>query len=177
MERNAALPRTALPRTARVVAVPALALLALLTGCSSTAAPAPTGSPGATAPGSLSVQGPRSHLELTGGRLTTGASGASELAVSVRNAGTAPEHLAMVSTPDGGRATLQGGKGPDNALTAAGVLIRPGETAVFGGADGPKILFPAHPAGSAATPPSGPADAIMIFSVSGLVHFQVPAGR
>ncbi len=161
MERNAA--RT---RALRVVAVPAVVLLALLTGCSSSAAPAPSAAPSSTALGSLSVQGPRSHLELTGGVLRTDASGVAELKVTVRNAGNVAEHLSLVSTPANGRATLQGSK--DNTLSTAGVLIRPGETAVFGADQGPKITFPPHPG----TPPAT-ADAILIFSVAGLIHLQV----
>ncbi|WP_280717935.1 hypothetical protein [Kitasatospora sp. MAP5-34] len=163
MERNAA--RT---RAVRVIAVPAVALLALLTGCSSGATSAPTAAPSPGALGSLSVQGPRSHLELSGGVLRRNPSGTAELAVTVRNAGSVPEHLSLVSTPDNGRATLQGSK--DNTLSTAGVLIRPGETATFGGDQGPTIAFPAHPG---AASPSSTADAILIFSVTGLVHLQV----
>ncbi|WP_441245623.1 hypothetical protein [Kitasatospora sp. McL0602] len=149
-------------------ALAATALLTLLTGCSATAAP--SAPPSSAAPGSLTVQGARSHLELSGGVLHRDASGAAELTLTVRNAGTVPEHLSLVSTPADGRATLQGSAGPDNALSTAGVLIRPGESAVFGG-QGPTIKFPAHSGASAAP---GTVDTILIFSVSGIVHLPTP---
>ncbi|WP_158702177.1 hypothetical protein [Kitasatospora sp. MMS16-BH015] len=148
---------------ALVAAAGATALLA--TGCSSgAAAPAATLRP--ATPGVLSVQGPRSHLELTGAKLAGGA-----LTLTVRNEGQVAEHLSMVSTAPDGRATLAGSQGPEHALTSAGVLIKPGETAEFGGAQGPSITFP-HPA---ATHPAT-VDTILIFSVSGLVHLDTPAG-
>ncbi|MER5641702.1 hypothetical protein ABT095_32785 [Kitasatospora sp. NPDC002227] len=149
--------------TTLLLAAAALALLT--TGCSSDAAAPAAAAGGSSTPGALSVQGPRSHLELSGARLAGG-----ELKLTVRNEGKVPEHLSVVSTEQDGRATLTGSQGPDNALTSAGVLIKPGESAVFGG-QGPTIKFPkpgaAHPTD---------VDTILIFSVSGLVHLTTPTG-
>ncbi len=156
----------------------AAVLLALLTGCSSGAATAPAPAPAAI--GSLSVESPRSHLELTGAVLRRSPSGGAELTVTIRNEGSTPEHLSQVSTAADGRATLRGSPGPENALSPAGVLIRPGESAVFGG-DGPGITFPAPAPGGAATATPGtsaePAvDTVLIFGVAGLVHLRAAAG-
>ncbi|MER8182221.1 hypothetical protein [Kitasatospora sp. NPDC094015] len=166
------------PRTTRAGALAlAAALLTLLTACSSgSTAPAGPAEASSTPIGSLSVRGPRAHLELTDAVLhRDAASGGAELTLTVRNEGTVPEHLSVVSTTEYGRATLQGSTGPQNALSSAGVLINPGESATFGGS-GPRITFP--PAGQTAPPasPTAAVDTILIFSVAGLVHLQAATG-
>ncbi|WP_371500773.1 hypothetical protein OG871_28980 [Kitasatospora sp. NBC_00374] len=164
----------------RAAAAPlATALLVLLTGCTS-GATTPSDKAGTTssAVGSLTVKSFRAHLELTDGLLQAQPSGAAELTVTVRNEGSVPEHLAQVSTAANGRSAFQAGKGPENLLSTAGVLIRPGESVTFGG-DGPRILFPAPatpPAATAATTGGGASvDTIMIFAVAGLVHLPAKA--
>ncbi|MFJ1702852.1 hypothetical protein [Kitasatospora sp. NPDC088346] len=159
----------------RAAAPLATALLVLLTGCTSgaTASGDQEGTTSA-AVGSLTVKSVRAHLELTDGTFLAQPSGAAELTVTVRNEGSVPEHLAQVSTAADGQSTFRAGKGPENLLSSAGVLIRPGESVTFGG-DGPRILFPA-PATPPATAGGGPSvDTIMIFAVAGLVHLPAKA--
>ncbi|MEV4611079.1 hypothetical protein AB0K43_00555 [Kitasatospora sp. NPDC049258] len=155
----------------------AAALLALLTACSSGTASPDGSTQASSAPiGSLSVRGSRAHLELTDAVLHRDpASGAAELTLTVRNEGSVPEHLNLISTTEYGRATLQGSKGPENALSTAGILINPGEHATFGG-DGPRILFPAGANTASPTTPGTAVDTIVIFNVAGLVHLQAATG-
>ena len=88
--------------------------------------------------------------------------------MTLHNGGDAPEHLAMVATPGGGRGTLQGSPTPgDGELDTAGILIRPGTTVAFGGS-GPQIRFTGIQQGT----PSHTMPLALEFGIAGLIHLQ-----
>lgn len=88
--------------------------------------------------------------------------------MTLHNGGDAPEHLAMVATPDGGRGTLQGSRAHgDGELDSAGILVRPGATVTFGGT-GPQVRFTAlHQATTSHT-----LALALEFGIAGLIHLD-----
>lgn len=118
---------SSLPRLARPIAVSA-ALLALTTACAGpratppapTAPPTASGSPTPATVSSLSMQASGVELAITAAAVHVTADGTNELTMTVRNSGSVPEHLAMV-TASGGQATLQGAaSATDGSLSSAG---------------------------------------------------------
>ncbi|MFI9274895.1 hypothetical protein ACIGXM_29910 [Kitasatospora sp. NPDC052896] len=171
-----------LPHLARPIAVSA-ALLALTTACAGTpatppvpTAPAPTaapsapGAPAPAMPGSLSAQASGVDLAISVATVHVAPDGTAELTMTVRNSGSVPEHLAMVTTPDGSQATLQNAAGDTTgSLSDAGILLSPGSTTAFGGRGPHVLLHGGHPA------PGQLIQLTMEFGVVGLVHLHAPA--
>ena len=168
-------------RNARAVpAVFLAAALALLTaGCAGTGDDArPSGTtasagptPGVTsAPGRVAVRFADVDLAVTDAEAHLGRSGGT-LSMTVRNNGSVPEHLGMVATSAGGRGELVGAEGTEGtgALTTAGVLLQPGTTVTFGGADGPRVELPraVRVTGGQRTLP-----VTLQFGLAGLVHLD-----
>jgi hypothetical protein len=139
-------------------------------------APAPppaASSPAAGAPGRLSVQGPRTDLDITSAVAHLDAAGDGTLTMSLRNGTGTPEHLAMVGMPDGGRGTLHGPQKGLGALTSAGILLAPGDTVTFGGRGPTVTLDGVHGVTADRTLPL-----LLEFSNAGLVHLTARvAGR
>ncbi|MBY8877322.1 hypothetical protein [Actinacidiphila acidipaludis] len=89
------------------------------------------------------------------------------MAMTLHNGGPAPEHLAMVATPGGGRGTLQGSRTRgDGELDSAGILVRPGATVTFGGS-GPQIRFTGMQARKSRIMPLA-----LEFGIAGLIHLD-----
>jgi copper(I)-binding protein len=154
-------------RTSRA-AVVTVAALALATACSG-GQTSPTGpatpSDTATTPGELTIQVPGTSLAVHDAvaHISTG-----RLTMSIRNGGTVPEHLAMVATPNGGRATLRGNSTGNGSLSTSGVLLNPGTTVTFGGQNGPAVQLP-DVNGAVA---GGTLPLTLQFGVAGLVHLR-----
>lgn len=102
-------------------------------------------------------------LEVTGA-VVDPATGA--LRMTIRNASSIPEELAMVEAPGGVQGTLIGDSTDDGSLSPAGIELDPDSTTVFGGNAGPRVTLP-HPgrlAGRSAV------SLLLEFGVGGLVH-------
>lgn len=163
------------PRPLRAAAA-SIALATLTAACSShgathhTAAGRPaTGGPGPSSQaGRAEVHTEGIDLSITHATVRLDASGSGTLAMTVHNAGAAPEHLDMVATPGGGRGTIQGGTGNGSgSLTSAGILFRPGSTVTFGGG-GPGVRFTGvHGVTASRTLPLA-----LEFGIAGLVHLD-----
>ncbi|MDF2254933.1 hypothetical protein [Streptantibioticus ferralitis] len=158
-------------RTSRAAVVSA-AIIGLGAGCSGgqsqPSAPATSSSP--TTPGELVIQDARTGTDLAihDAVAHIGPSGTGQLTMTLRNNGSVPEHLAMLATADGGRATLRGGSAANGSLSTAGILLRPGTTITFGSQDAPSILLPKVNVGNA----SHTLPLTLQFGVAGLVHLQ-----
>lgn len=133
-------------RTTRLVrtAGTAVALTALATACTHSAAKAPAPQDTGTAtPGQVHVVAPDVDLTITHAVAHLDASGSGTVTMTVRNGTGLPEHLDMVATPDGGRGRLTGAATGDNgSMTSAGILLQPGSTVTFA-APGPTIRLTA----------------------------------
>ncbi|MFJ9119196.1 hypothetical protein ACIRJO_27035 [Streptomyces sp. NPDC102394] len=150
-----------------------MALAALTAGCSggspSTAA-TPTPSHSAAVPGRIHVEVADIDLTVTDAVAHLDRSGNGSLTMRVRNDDGVPEHLAMVSTPDGGRADLTGGKSTqgNGSLSTAGILLLSGTTVTFHGKSGPSVLLHhVHGVTAGRTLPVS-----LQFGVAGLIHLQ-----
>ena len=163
-------------RTCRTAAAVAT-LLMLATACAKAPQPAPPNpapagpaagaTPGST-PGRVSVKETGADLLITDAVARLNASGSGELTMEVHNGGGVPEHLAMIGTPDSGRATLQGGRGTNGSPSSAGILIQPDSTVAFGSAGGPRaLLAKVHGITAHHTVPL-----FLQFGVAGLVNLQ-----
>ncbi len=88
------------------------------------------------------------------------------LRMTVRNASSIPEQLAMVEAPDGMQGTLIGDSSDDGSLSPAGIELDPGSTTVFGGKGGPRVTLPdpGHFVGHSTV------SLLLEFGVGGLVH-------
>lgn len=174
MTRNTV--RTRAGRVAGVITASAV-LAALAAGCGThpgNRASGPGSSQGGSAtpdvPGQVQVQAPGVDLTITDAVEHIASSGSGTLTMSVHNGGDAPEHLAMVATPDGGRGVLSGvgSAGGAGSLTTAGILIPQNTTVTFGGS-GPAVRLPAvHVAAGAHTLPLA-----LEFGLARLVHLTV----
>jgi copper(I)-binding protein len=160
-------------RTCRAAAVGAT-LLVLATACAKAPAPAPPDpapagpAAGTTTPGRVSVKESGADLLITDAIARLNASGSGELTMTVHNGSGVPEHLAMIGTPDSGRAILQGGRGTNGSPTSAGILIQPDSTVLFGSEDAPRaLLTKVHGITAHHTVPL-----ILQFGVAGLVNLQ-----
>ncbi len=158
-------------RTARA-AVATAALLVLATACSGGQTQQPTApttpSDTAATPGELNIQVPGTSLAVHDAVAHIGPSGTGQLTMSIRNGGSVAEHLAMVATPNGGRATLQGNSTGNGSLSTSGILLNPGTTVTFGSQGGPSIQLPdVNGTTSHATLPL-----TLQFGVAGLVHMR-----
>lgn len=161
------------PRTRTLLAASLSVALAVLTaGCTngSSSPSAASASPsGPAVPGRLHVKVADVDLTITDAVAHLDHSGDGTLSMSVRNDDGVPEHLAMVSTPDGGRGRLAGGKSAEGngSLSTAGILLRDGTTVTFG-AGGPRVLLhDVHGVTAKHTLPLA-----LQFGVAGLVRFQ-----
>ncbi|MFR0355594.1 hypothetical protein [Streptomyces sediminimaris] len=161
------------PRTRTLLAASlSVALAALTAGCTSgpSSPSAPSASAGSPAvPGRIHVQVADVDLTITDAVAHLDHSGDGSLSMAVRNDDGVPEHLAMVSTPDGGRGRLTGAKSAEGngSLSTAGILLRDGTTVTFG-AGGPRVLLH-HVQGVTARHTLPVA---LQFGVAGLVRFQ-----
>jgi copper(I)-binding protein len=157
-----------LARTIRAAAVSAFLIPAAACAGSSTqsAGSAATRSPGAV-PGQVTASGPGIDLHITDAVAHLDASRTGELSMTVRNSSPAPEHLAMVATAGGGRATLEGDSGVNGAMSTAGVLVQSDSTVTFGG-KGPRVLF--HDVQGVTADHTLPIT--LEFGVAGLVHLE-----
>ncbi|MEY9962126.1 hypothetical protein ABIA33_000147 [Streptacidiphilus sp. MAP12-16] len=169
--------RGTLPRVARP-AVLAAVLLALATGCSAGgSAGVQRAAPGAAqttmrtgADGvSLSMKARNVDLEITGATVRFDPSGTARLDLTVHNQGPVTEHLALVSLPGGGQATLQGGTAPSGSLSTAGVRLDAGSSTAFG-AKAPSIVLPPVKDLRA----GGTLRVMLMFGIAGLVDLDVP---
>ncbi|QMU74793.1 hypothetical protein GXW83_02375 [Streptacidiphilus sp. PB12-B1b] len=102
-------------------------------------------------------------LEITGA-VVDPATGA--LRMTVRNASSIPEQLAMVEAPGGVQGTLTGDSRDDGSLSPAGIELDPGSTTVFGGKGGPRVTLPDPRRLSGGSTVS----LLLEFGVGGLVH-------
>ena len=98
-----------------------------------------------------------------------GPAGTARLYFTVDNQGPVTEHLAVVSVPGLGQATLQGSAGPVNALSTAGIMIDSGSSATFG-AGAPSVAPPSAKGLRA----GGSTPVLLEFGIAGLVHLTVP---
>ncbi|WP_269858223.1 hypothetical protein [Streptomyces sp. RPT161] len=165
MTRNGVSSRTA------SAAVATAALLALATACSGgqTQPSGPvTPSDTATTPGELNIQVPGTNLAVHNAVAHIGPSGTGQLTMTIRNGGSVAEHLAMVATPNGGRATLQGNSTGNGSLSTSGILLNPGTTVTFGGQGGPSVQLPKVNGATA----NGTLPLTLQFGVAGLVHMS-----
>lgn len=162
--------RTRIPLAAALCA----ALVALTAGCAASdhdtpadGGPSPVGTP--TTPGRVSVQVPGADLTINGAVAHLDRSGDGALTMSVRNEDGVPEHLDMVTTPDGGRGALAGDSSTEGngSLSPAGILLQTGTTVTFGGS-GPRILL-RHVRG---VTPQHTLPIALQFGVAGLVRLQ-----
>ena len=150
-----------------------MALAVLTAGCSDgTPSPAATPAPSSNAvvPGRIHVNVADIDLTITDAVAHLDHAGDGTLSMRVRNDDGVPEHLAMLATPDGGRADLVGGKSSEGngSLSTAGILLLSGTTVAFPG-DGPSVLLH-HVRGVTAR------DTLPLslqLGVAGLVHLQV----
>ncbi|QMU72945.1 hypothetical protein [Streptacidiphilus sp. P02-A3a] len=116
-----------------------------------------------------STQARNVDLSIKNAVVQLGASGTARLYFTVDNAGPVTEHLAVVSVPGLGQATLQGSAGPVNALSTAGIMIDSGSSAVFG-AGAPAVVLPS----AKGLTPGGTTPVLLEFGIAGLVHLTVP---
>ena len=96
-------------------------------------------------------------------------SGTARLDFTVDNEGPVTEHLAVVTVPGMGQATLQGSAGPANALSTAGIMIDSGTSATFG-TSAPSVVLPS----AKGLAPGGTSPVLLDFGIAGLVHLTVP---
>ncbi len=158
-------------RTLRAAAVGA-ALLLLATACSHAPAAAPAhpapAAPAGSTPGRASVTVPGADLRISDAVARLDAAGDGQLTMKVRNDSGVPDHLAMIGTPDGGRAVLRGDLGTNGSPTSAGILIQTGTTVAFGSAGGPQALLrTVHGVTAQHTLPM-----LLQFGVAGLIRLQ-----
>lgn len=118
---------------------------------------------GPAAPGRLTVRGSGVVLEITGA-VADAATG--ELRMTIRNASSIPEELAMVEGPDGAQATLTGDSSDDGSLSTAGIELDPNTTTVFGAKGGPEANLPDR----SQLVGRGTVPLVLEFGVGGLVH-------
>ncbi|MGW7007785.1 hypothetical protein ACWGCW_34535 [Streptomyces sp. NPDC054933] len=164
MTRNGVFARTS---RAAVVCAAIIALGAACSGGQSQPSSPATPSSSTTTPGELIIQVPGTDLAIHEAVAHIGPSGTGQLTMTVRNNGSVPEHLAMVATPNGGRATLRGSDTANGSLSTSGILLRAGTTITFGGQGGPSILLPKVNVTTSHTLPL-----TLQFGVAGLVHLQ-----
>jgi copper(I)-binding protein len=113
-------------------------------------------------------------VTVTDARVRLLGGGEGELVMSVRNGGSAPEHLYLVSTPDAASTSFDGPNGVDSILSPAGVLLEPGGTVSLGGHGAARVLL----YGLHGTDSEHDVPFILIFANVGLVHLQaLPPAR
>jgi hypothetical protein len=116
-----------------------------------------------------SMQARNVDLSITDAVIQLGASGTARLDFTVDNKGPVTEHLAVVTVPPQGQATLQGSAGPVNALSTAGIMIDSGDVVSFG-AGAPSVQLP-----SAKGLTAGSTTPVLLdFGIAGAVHLTVP---
>jgi hypothetical protein len=116
-----------------------------------------------------SMQARNVDLAITDAVVRLGPAGTARLDFTVDNKGPVTEHLAVVTVPSQGQATLQGSAGPVNALSTAGIMIDSGDVAVFG-PGAPSVQLPSAK-GLAA---GGTTPVLLDFGIAGAVHLTVP---
>jgi len=157
----------------RRTATSSLLLAALAAACSQpvTHHPASLGPSSPGKPGQVDIRTGDIDLSITHATVRLAPSGGGALTMTLHNGGDAPEHLAMIATPGGGRGTLQGSPSPgDGELDSAGILVRPGATVTFGGT-GPQIRF------TGIHPTSDTLPLALEFGIAGLVHLNAIVQR
>ena len=119
------------------------------------------------------MEEPGIDLRITGAAAHIDSAGSGKLSMRVDNAGSVPEHIDMIATPDGGRAVLRGGQGVNGSMTSAGILVQPGSTVDFGGKAGPTAAL--H--GVRGVTPQYTLRLTLQFGVAGLVRVDARVTR